>query len=313
MARDSEDRFQALIAFTSVARRLSFAEAARELGIDPSILSRRIARLEQRLGVRLLQRTTRRVSLTEAGATYLEQVHDVLGRLDDADAAVSGLGQAPRGRLRISLPNLFGQMRVAPLLPAFHARYPELLMELMFSDRLVDLVDEKIDVAVRMGTLAEGESDQLVARRLAPNRRLLCAAPGYLARMGTPEVPEDLAGHACLHFSLFIGGDAWQLRNGERSVRIKIDPVMRADNGEALRHAALGGSGITLLGTFLAGDDLRAGRLVPVLPRWSVPESSIWAVYPSARFLPQKVRVFVDYLVEAFSGVPPWDVDLPRD
>jgi DNA-binding transcriptional LysR family regulator len=313
MARDSDDRLTALVAFAGVARRLSFAEAARDQGVHPSILSRRIARLEERLGVRLLQRTTRRVSLTEAGATYLEQVQDVLGRLDDADAAVSGLGQAPRGRLRVALPNLFGQKHVAPLLPAFHARYPELLMELMFSDRFVDLVEEKIDVAVRMGTLAEGESDQLIARRLAPNRRLLMAAPEYLARAGTPRTPEDLAGHAALHFSLFIGGDAWQLRRGERSVRVKIDPVIRADNGEALRHATLGGCGIALLGTFLAGDDLRAGRLIHVLPEWSLPDSAIWAVYPSARFLPQKVRVLIDYLVAAFSGVPPWDSGLPRD
>ncbi|OJH40602.1 transcriptional regulator [Cystobacter ferrugineus] len=298
------DRLEEMLSFAAVARTLSFADAARELGINASTLSRRIARLERALGTALLRRTTRRVSLTEAGALYLERCTDVLTRVEEADALVSGLGGAPRGRLRVALPNLFGQLQVAPLLPEFMHRHPGIELELSFMDRYVDLVHEGFDVAIRIGTLTDSS---LVARRLATNRRVLCAAPRYLRGRRPLTKPEDLAHQACLHFSFFADGETWTLRRGEERVAVRVRPVLRSDNAEALRLAAVGGCGIAALATFLVGEDLHAGRLVRLLDGWSVPDAGVFAVHPPGRLVPSKVRAFVSFLAERFAGTPPWE------
>lgn len=289
------DRFGAMRAFAAVGQRLSFTSAADELGISPSALSRRVAQLEDLLGCRLLQRTTRTVTLTEAGALYLERCIDILARAEEADAAVSEHSRAPQGVLRVTLPNLYGQLRIAPLLPDFMRRYPKLRLELTFEDRYVDLVERRADVGVRIGNLETGD---YVARKLATNTRFLCASPDYLHRFGCPATIADLSHHACLHFSPLVEDSRWRLSRGGRRVEVPITPALRADNAEALRQAALGGQGIALLAGFLIDGDIAAGRLVQVLSEWTVAESWIFAVYPHARFLPMKTRVFVDFLAE---------------
>lgn len=291
--------------FVAVARRLSFRAAADELGMDPTVLSRKVARLEARLGVRLLHRTTRKVSLTEAGAVYFQRCDDLLSRMADAEAEVSRYASGPTGTLRLALPNMFGQRHIAPLVPEFMARHPALRIELAFSDRMVDLLDLRMDAAIRIGSMAA--VGDLRIRRLAPNRRLVCASPAYLARHGAPREPADLAAHRILHFSPFIEGNAWRLARGGSEVEVPVAPVLCADNVEVLRLAALAGEGIAILATFVAGDDLAAGRLVPVLPAWQPPASTISFVYPNAPFTPQKVRALSDFLGEKFAGDPLWD------
>ncbi|WIG92813.1 LysR family transcriptional regulator [Myxococcus sp. SDU36] len=296
------DRLGGMRAFVAVATRHSFVAAADELGLSASALSRRIAQLERALGCRLLQRTTRRVALTEVGALYLERCLDVLARADEADAAVSAFSAQPRGLLRVSLPNLYGQLRVSPLLPEFMRRYPLLRLEVTMEDRYIDLVEQRIDVGVRIGDLRSGD---YVARRLALNRRRLCASPEYLRRKGTPRTPADLRGHACLQFAPQMKEVPWVLTRGGRRTQVAVEPLLRVDNAEALRQAALGGCGITLLADFVMGADLEAGRLVEVLASWRVADSWVWAVYPHARFLPMKTRVFVDFLSERLGGSGP--------
>lgn len=295
MAEPSDTRVEALREFVAVARRLSFRAAADELRLDATVLSRRVARLEARLGVRLLHRTTRKVSLTEAGSVFLARCEDVLTRLQDAEAEVSRFGAAPTGVLRIAVPNVFGQRRIAPLLPAFMAAHPGLRLDVTFSDRMVDLVEAGLDAAVRIGALQTG--GDLVVRRLAPNRRVICAAPAYLERHGRPERPADLARHRVLHFSPLLDGETWRLRGPSGEVEVRFDPVLRSDNVEALRVAAVAGEGLALLATFVAGDDLASGRLVSVLDDWHPPKSEVSIVYPNARFTPRKVRAFIEYLV----------------
>lgn len=298
MPLQDPDRYGAMCAFAAVGQRLSFAAAADHLGLSPSALSRRVSQLEGRLGCRLLHRTTRSVTLTEAGALYLDRCLDILGRAEEADAAVSQLAREPQGVLRVALPNLYGQRRVAPLLPDFMRRYPGLRLELSFEDRYVDLVERRADVGVRIGNLETGD---YVARKLAPNKRFLCAAPDYLERRGCPGEAADLREHACLHFNPLVEDSRWRLARSGRKLEVPINPVMRANNAEALRQAALGGCGIALLAGFLIEHDIEAGRLVPILPEWTVAESWIFAVYPRAQFLPRKTRVFVDFLVESLS------------
>lgn len=299
-----EDRLTALESFAAVARRLRFAAAAEELGISASALSRRISQLEASLGTRLFQRTTRQVSLTEAGAVFLRYVTEALSHIADGQAAVSDFTSEPIGRLRVTLPNLFGQLQVAPRLPEFLRRYPKVQLELSFSDRFIDLVSEGCDVAVRIGTL---ENSGLVARKLGTNRRVLCASPDYLERFGEPATPEELVHHACLQFRPVDSDHHWRLQQGDKTVDVATATIVIADNAEALRHMAVAGCGITLMANFIVGDDLKAGRLVRILSGWAGAESAIWAVYPNARFLPLKVRAFIDFLVDEFGGIPPWD------
>lgn len=291
--------------FVAVARRLSFRVAADELAMDATVLSRKIARLEARLGVRLLQRTTRKVALTEAGAVYFQRCDDLLSRMADAEAEVSGYASGPTGTLRLGLPNVFGQRHIAPLVPEFMARYPELRIELSFNDRMVDLVDLQLDAAVRIGTL-DAVGDMRV-RKLAPNHRLICASPTYFEHHPPPQQPADLSEHRLLHFSPSLEGHTWRLRRGRHEIEIPIDPVLTADNVEALRLATLAGQGITILAMFVAAADLTAGRLVPVLAEWRPPETTISLVYPNAPFTPQKVHALSTFLADKFSGHPPWE------
>ncbi|WP_217446160.1 LysR family transcriptional regulator [Myxococcus llanfairpwllgwyngyllgogerychwyrndrobwllllantysiliogogogochensis] len=297
------DRLEDMLGFSAVAKALSFADAARELRVSASTLSRRVARLEAALGTALLRRTTRHVSLTEAGALYLERCTDVLHRVEEAEALVSGLGGDPKGRLRVALPNLFGQLHVAPLIPDFMRRYPRIELELTFQDRYVDLVEEGVDVAIRIGALPDSS---LVARRLATVRRLLVASPRYLRGRKPPARPQDLSAHPCLQFSHFADGETWTFSRGAERATVRVRPALRADNAEALRLAALGGCGVSALATFLVGEDVRAGRLVRVLEDWSIPEVGVFAVHPPGRLVASKARAFVAFVAERLAGEP-WD------
>lgn len=288
------DRWGGVLAFEAVGRRLSFTGAADELELSASALSRRVAHLEQRLGTRLLQRTTRSVSLTEAGELYLQRCRALIEQADEMDAVAAGQHAEAAGVLRVSLPNLFGQKRVAPLLPEFLKRHPGIRLQVQLSDAYVDMTAGRIDAAVRIGDLVDAD---YVGRRVSSNPRHICASADYLSRAGKPETPHDLAGHACLHFNPLTTGRVWRLTRAGRAVEVSIRPVMSADNAEVLREAVLAGCGLALLADFVVGDDLASGRLIPVLTEWSAAASNVYVVYPASRHLPMKTRAFVDFMI----------------
>lgn len=290
---------QSLAEFVALARHLSFTRTAKELHLHPSVLSRRTKALEQRLNARLVERDTRRVALTDAGQVFLRYAQDILDRLNEAEAVVAARHGQPTGTLRLAAPNVFGQVRIAPLIPKLMARYPALRVELSFTDRFHDLAETGFDAAVRIGAREVG--GPLKVRHLAANKRLLCAAPAYLTAYGTPGTPADLEYHRHLHFAPQLGGPCWRLNGPNGTLEVPLDPVLTADNIEALRYAALDGIGIAMLGTFVAREDLRAARLVPILGDYPPVESEICVVYRDAPLLPMRVRVLIDFLVDAFA------------
>jgi DNA-binding transcriptional LysR family regulator len=300
-------RFEGLQAFVRVAETGSFSEAARRLGLSKSMVSRQVSALEADLGVRLLHRTTRSLSPTEAGRAYLERCQRILADLDEANLLVSQLQAVPRGRLRVSAPLSFGIGHLATALPGFLRRYPEIELDMGMTDRHVDLVDEGWDVAVRIGRLADSS---LIARRLAPIRRVAVAAPEYFEHHGKPESPAGLDAHQCLTHKGLVTSE-WRFFTAEgRPWQVEVKGRFHADNGDVLRTMALAGMGITLLPTFFVGDDIRAGRLVPVLDRYIPLDVALHAVYPHNRHLSPKVRAFVDYLAETFGPEPYWDREI---
>lgn len=282
----------------------NFSAAARLLGLTPSAVSKQIGRLETRLGARLLNRSTRRVSLTDVGREFYDRSRAILADIDDAERAVGQASDRPRGRLRVTASISFGQRQIVPMIPEFVSRYPDLRVDVVFSDHMIDMVEEGIDVAVRVSAPADSA---LIARRLVPDRRVICASPAYLDVHGTPGKPEELATHNALIYST-VYSDTWRFDGpgGPRAVRMSSN--FGANSGEAIRDLALGGLGIARLATFLVGPDIKAGRLVELLPDWRDPqENIIHAVYPSRRLVPPPTRAFVDYLVEQLTPVPPWD------
>jgi len=292
--------------FVRVVEERGFAPAARALGLTTSAVSKGIGRLETALGTRLLHRTTRRVSLTEAGATFHQRALRILAELDAAEEAVSRLQGEARGTLRVSAPMSFGERHVAPLLPDFLARHSQVRVEMSLSDRVVDLVEEGFDLAIRIGRLADSS---LIARRLAPSRRVVCGAPDYFARRGVPSHPRDLAQHECLLYT-YQAEPEWPLRDGKKEIKVAVTGRLRANNGDVIRVAALAGSGLAFLPTFLVGDDLRAGRLRAVLEDYACRETAVYAVQPPSKHPPAKVRAFVDFIAARCGERPPWDRDL---
>jgi DNA-binding transcriptional LysR family regulator len=297
------ERPETMAVFLSVVDEGDFSAAARALRMTPSAVSKIVGRLEERLGVRLLQRSTRRIALTSEGMAYADSARRILGDIKEAELAIQP-GAAPRGRMRVSLPSAFGHRLIVPLLPAFIERYPAIELELNFSDAVIDLVAEGMDVAIRV---AQHADSRLIVRRLAPNRRVICAAPGYVEKHGAPQTPDDLRRHVCLGITSQGGLNVWEFDgpNGPKSMRIKS--AIEANSTEALRGLALAGVGIIRLSEILVGPDIREGRLVPLLTGFNHPEGApITAVYASRRLLSPAVRVFVDYLVERFAN-PPWE------
>ncbi|WP_027132783.1 LysR family transcriptional regulator [Geminicoccus roseus] len=289
--------------FARIARLRSISSAARDLGLTPAGASARLAALEKSLGARLLHRTTRQATLTEDGLAFLPHAEQVVLAAEGARAAL-GRGQvAPRGTLRVAAPASFARMHIVPGLPEFCGQYPGLALDLRISDSVVDLVEGAFDVAVRYVELGDST---FVARRLAPDQRVLVASPEYLERRGRPGTPDDLADHACLVVGTL---DLWTFRgkNGELIER-RVAPQLRINDGVAVRDTACAGLGIALMATWCAADELRSGALVPVLPEYPlVSTQTLWALYPSSRELAPKVRVFIDWLAERFGRQPYWD------
>lgn len=302
------DYFSALRAFRAVVEEDGFAPAARRMGMATSSLTRQVNNLEETLGVQLLNRSTRSVTLTGAGTRYLEQVLLVLDGLDDANRSVSEAGGAPRGQLRVSLPVVFAALHVAPSLGLFIREYPEITFDLRLSDGMVNLVEDRIDVAIRIGTLG---TTSLIARKLAPHRRLICASPDYLGEHGVPTHPSDLEAHRCLCFAFSDGDKTWRFEKAGEQLSIRVNGPIVADNSEMLRHAAIGGAGILMMGSWLVGQDVKAGRLVQVLVDWTAghreTDSAIHAVYLPNRRGSQKVKAFVDHLIAHFGCPPYWE------
>jgi DNA-binding transcriptional LysR family regulator len=289
-----------LAAFIAVAETGSFVKAGRRIGRDPSILSRRISQIENRLGVRLLSRTTRRVALTEAGSLYYGRVRSIVDELDTANLEASNFAGAPRGLLRIALPVTFGRLSIAPLLPGFLKKYPHIRIDARFADRHVDVVSEEYDVAIRVGMMRDSS---LMARKIASFRYLLVASPEYVAERGQPTTPDELLEHSCLGFASYQSWPDWVLSNAGQRKTIRPAGPLVADNSEAVLHGAIEGIGVTLTPDWLAGSALRDGRLVEVLPGWTGPgEGGVYAVMPPGRLIPTKTRVFVDEIANAIKA-----------
>jgi DNA-binding transcriptional LysR family regulator len=299
------DRLRAFEIFTSVVARGGFAKAAAALDTSPANVTRYIGELEAHLGTRLLNRSSRRVSLTEAGEALYERARTILDEVAEAEAAASASTAQPRGRLRINAPLSFGILHLAPLWPRFMARHPDVELDVALTDRVVDLVEEGYDLAIR---ISRGGSTAHVARKLAVSRNIVCASPGYVARRGRPETPAELVDHRCIAYSYAVMGEEWPLADEAGQIHpVRIRPTMHTDNGDTARAAALADQGVICEPTFLIGEDLRAGRLVRLLPGYRMPDIDILAVYPSRRHLSAKVRVMVDFLAEAFRGEPAWE------
>jgi len=293
--------------FTAVARHEGFTAAARALGLSKSTVSKQIARLEDRLGTRLFNRTTRRLSLTETGRAYFERCQRIVDEAEEAELAVTQLHAAPVGTLRVNAPVSFGQLHIAPLMAGFMARYPDLEIEIDLNDRRVDLIEEGVDLAIRVGELPDSS---LVARRLAPCRFALVASPDYWARRGRPEHPRDLAEHDCLIYTLRQRPGEWPFtdpNNPGTPISVNVSGPLRANNGDLLMAAALGGKGVYHSPTFFCGKYLGENRLERALEDYPAPETAIHAVWPPNRHLSAKVRAFVDFLVEAYGPEPYWD------
>jgi DNA-binding transcriptional LysR family regulator len=299
------DRFQALTAFARVVEAGSFARAAERLGVSVSSVSRQVADLEAHLDARLLNRTTRRLSLTETGQAFYERCVQLLADLEEAEVAVSAASVVPRGPLRLTCSATVGTRPLAPAIAAFAARHPQVRFDVELSERVVDLVEEGFDLAVRIG---ETRSQNMVGRRVGTTRLVCCAAPAYLARNGEPRKPEDLARHVCLTYEYAPNRNIWAFRDpegGERSVRI-AGPI-HANNGRFNEALAAVGLGIAREPDFIVGPDVRAGRLTPILCAYEPPPLNIYVVYPSRRHLSAKVRTFADFLVEHFA-TERWDL-----
>lgn len=289
--------------FVEVLESGGFNRAAAKLGLSKSIVSRRIARIERELGARLLSRTTRGMSPTEAGTDFKARCARILAELDAARDAVAQHGGGLTGRLRIAAPLVFGVRHIAPVLGELAKRHPKLEIDVAYSDRIVDLIGEGYDAAIRIGMIRD---TSLIARRLAPARAAIVASPEYLAEHGAPRVPADLARHECL---IYTGSSVpdWHFRAGKRTIAIRPAGRLRSDSGAAILEWALAGLGIASLPTFIAGDRVHDGALVPLLMDFPTPEFAVQVVRPPGANVPAKLRVLIDALAERFGGEPYWD------
>jgi DNA-binding transcriptional LysR family regulator len=298
------DKLASIRAFTKVVAHGSYSEAARELRLSRSAVSKHVGDLETELGVQLLNRTTRSARPTESGQAYYERCIALLADLEEADLAVTRAQAEPRGLLRINAPMSFGTLHLGEAVADFMAEYPELQIQLILSDQLIDPVQEGFDVTLRIAELA---SSNLIARKIVPAERVLCAAPAYLARRGTPQHPNDLRAHDCLSYGHLATGNQWKLTGPDGDHWIPVPWTLCTNNAEVLRDAAVRGRGIALLPTFIAGTQLRQGVLRTILAEYKAPELSLYAIYPPNRHLSVKVRLFIDFLVERFGRRRAWD------
>jgi DNA-binding transcriptional LysR family regulator len=299
-----------LIIFVETMRKRSFAAVARDRDVDPATISRIIAGLEDELKLRLFHRTTRKIEPTEAGLVYFERVEPLVDELTKAQLLAAEVNKQPQGVLRLASPVSFAELNITPLLPEFSRLYPQLKFELVLTDAILDLVSERLDVAIRIGPL---QDSSLIVHKLCPMVSRVCATPEYLARHGRPATPEDLAQHNCLVLAQpGFDRSRWKFTdiNG-RTREIAVPELLRTSNAVALKQCALAGMGITLQARWLVGRELRDGRLIDLFPGYEVTsaldEAAAWLLYSSRNYLPQKVRVFVDFLRQKFKDGPPWD------
>lgn len=281
--------------FIAVVDNGSFSVAAGRLDLSRAMASKTVAALEEHLGTRLLNRTTRRLSLTEPGMAFYERSVQILSDIWEAEQVAGRTATEPRGTLKVTMPLAYGLHRLGPVIAEYAERYPQVKMNLSLSDRKVDLVEEGYDVAIRIGKLPESG---LIARKLGTVRSVIVGAPGYFDRHARPTTPADLAGHVCLGYSLTHLGDEWRLQGPDGIVNVRSNGAIKADNGDILRLAAVAGSGLIFQPGFIVDEDVRAGRLEQVLKNYTSEELGIYAVYPSRRYLSAKVRTFVDFLVK---------------
>ena len=297
------NEFAAIPVFVAVVKNGGFSAAARKLGVSKSAVSKRINQLENHLSVLLLHRTTRKLSLTEAGERYYEHAVQALSAAGKAEDAVTELQGEPQGKLKISSPMSFGRLHVAPLIPKFMQRYPKLSIDLVMDDRNIDLVADGIDVAIRSGKLRDST---LVARKLTPLRQVLCASPAYIDRYGMPLTPLELSERNCILFSYSSDANEWTLTKDDISEAVLVSGSYRVNNSEAILEALREGVGIGRLPTFVAGPDLKAGNLVRVLKTHHIPDHTFYAVFPERQYLPAKVRAFLNFAIEYFGGDQPY-------
>ena len=297
------DRFLEMKTLVAVVDAVSFIGAAEPLGMSKAAVSRHVSDLENRLGVRLLQRTTRRLSLTDEGQAFYARSKDALALVDEAETEIRSRSSEASGVVRVNAPQTFGVLHLAPLWGGFMDANPRVSLEVTLSDRLVDVVDEGFDLAIRIATLP---NSTLVSKKLASTRVMLCAAPAYLERAGTPSHPADLALHQVIAYSYWAGRDEWTFTGPEGVVSVKTRARLYANNGDTCLAAALSGQGIILQPSFLVAEDVRAGRLVELMPEYRSIELGIYAVYPTRKQLALKVRRLIDYLAEAL-GKPAWE------
>lgn len=297
------DRFLEMQTFAAVVDAGSFVKAAEALGLSKAAMSRHVGELETRLGVRLLQRTTRRLSLTEEGQVFYARSKELLAGVDEAEAEITSRSGAASGLLRINAPFTFGILHLAPLWGVFRSQYPQVALDVTLADRVVDLVDEGYDVAIRIATLP---SSTLISKRLASTRMVLCASPNYLAAHGTPQHPAELAAHAVISYSYLATRDEWHFVGPQGPVSVKTQPCIHTNNGDTCRAAALAHQGIILQPDFLVGRDLASGTLVELMPAFRALELGIYAVYPTRKHVPPKVRALIDFLAAHFAQTPAW-------
>ena len=296
------DRIDAMRAFVAVVTEGSFSNAASALQLSPQLVSKYVSKLEEQLDVRLLHRTTRKVSLTEAGTHYYQHAQQILLSIDEMDSQLGGLQQNPKGTLRISAPVSFALKHMAKLVAEFQLRYPLVNVDLQLNDRKVDIVDEGFDVAIRIGQL---KTSSLIAKHIAPIRVILCASPDYLKQYGTPIKPEDLKTHRYLHYSYMEIDGKDEVFRWLRTQN--TGSGLRSNNGDVLVEAAIAGAGIVLQPTFIASKALQRGELIQVLPDFELDPIGLYAVYANRKSLPNKVRFFIDFM-EGYYGSPPyWD------
>lgn len=299
------ESFGAYPVFVTVIETGGFSPAAKKLGISKSAVSKRITQLEEHLGVKLLHRTTRKLSLTEAGEHFYQHARIASQAAQDAEDAVAQLQGVPQGRLRISIPMSFGRLYVAPVIPEFLRRYPKINLELVMDDEFTDLIGSGFDMALRLGDLKDST---LVARKLTHLKNVLCAAPSYIEEFGMPKRLEELKQHNCLAFSYSQDVREWYFIKDNTTRAIEISGNYQVNNSEALREAMIQGVGIGRLPTFAANPEIQEGRLVKLFPEYEMPGKIMYAVYPERQFLPAKVRAFMDFMSEKFGGdIPYWD------
>lgn len=292
------DRFLEMQSFNAVVDAGSFVKAAEALGLPKAAMSRYVADLEARLGVRLLHRTTRRLSLTEEGEVFYARAKELLAGVNEAEAEISSRSSAPSGLLRINAPVTFGILHLAPLWGQFRSQYPQVTLDVTLADRVVDLVEEGYDVAIRIATLP---SSTLVSKRLATTRMVLCASPSYLAAHGEPVQPSDLASHAVISYTYWSTRDEWHFEGPQGPVSVRTQPCIHTNSGDTCRAAALAHQGIILQPSFLVRGDLVSGALVELMPQFRSLEIGIYAVYPTRKHVPPKVRALIDFLANHFA------------